>query len=128
MANCKKDTPNTVLNGGALSKTIKFSTDRKQVRFLEITNLSEICTNNIDSSQFLGVKIVNNELVFTDAISGLTHDASSNISNNPSIALAMIGGGATVGIIGVDDLDLGFSAPQVNVRYDTTTNSIKFQY
>lgn len=126
MSSCKKDTNIPLLDGGGLLvKNIKFSTDRKEVNVYQTGDLQTVCTNDIDLSTFLGVKIVGSNLVFTDAISGLNTNLSSDVSNNPVVRIILVGG--VLSIIGVDDVSIGFSVPQMNVRYDSATNSVKFQ-
>ncbi|GEM_PF-5674243 len=126
MANCRKDINIALLDGGsALIKNIKFTTDRKEILVFQLGNLTVECTNDINSSVFLGVKIVNNHLVFTDAIAGLNTDISSDVSDNPTIIVTMNAG---VMNIGIDDTEMGYtSVSQLNVRYDAASDSVKFQ-
>lgn len=126
MANCRKDTSIALLDGGsALIKNIKFTTDRKEIHVFQLGNLTVECTNDINSNDFLGVKIVDNHLVFTDAISGLNTDISSDVSDDPIITVTMNGG---VMNIGIDDTEMEYtSVSQLNVRYDAASDSVKFQ-
>ncbi len=126
MAICTKNTNIPLLAGSIQIRNIKFTADRKTIQVLMTGTGSVECTNDIDTAAFLGVKIVNNNLVFTDAISGLNNNITSNVSDNPSISIApVIGGG--LNIIGIDDTGSGFSVPQINVRYDSATNSVRYQ-
>jgi hypothetical protein len=126
MSSCRKNTAITLVGGGSLLiKNFKFSSDRTEVIVFNTGDLTNHCNSDINSSDYLGVKIENNELVFTDAISGLTTNITSGVGNNPTIAISQNGG--TLSVIGVDDIGMGFSVPQLNVRYDSATNSVKFQ-
>ena len=127
MSACRKDTNIPLLNEGSmLARKIRFTSDRKTIELNLLGSPSTLeCTNDIDSSAYLGVKIQGNNLVFTDAISGLTTDLSSPVSDNPLVSIAQSGG--VLSIIGLDDTDMGFSVPQMNVRYDAPSNSVKFQ-
>ncbi len=125
MANCRKDTSIALLDGGsALIKNIKFTTDRKEIHVFQLGDQTVECTNDINSSVFLGVKIVDNHLVFTDAISGLNTDISSDVSDDPLIIVKMSGG---VLNIGIEDTGMGYTVSQLNVRYDAASDSVKFQ-
>lgn len=126
MADCKKDTNIPLLNGSLLTRKIRFTNDRKIIELVLLDPTSVECTNNIDSSSYLGIKIQGNNLVFTNAINGLTTNLSSNVSDNPLISIVLSGGGV-LSVIGVDDGTLSFSVTQLNVRYDASTNSVKFQ-
>ncbi len=126
MADCTKNNNYALLNGGTQIRNLKFSTDRTETQLI-LTGFSTVeCTRNINSGSFLGVKIVNDNLVFTDPIQGLTTNMSMAISNNPTINIGPDGKGV-LAIIGVDDVNSGFTVPQMNVRYDAATNSVKFQ-
>lgn len=126
MADCKKDTNIPLLNGSLLMREIRFTSDRKTIELVLLDPTSVECTNNIDSSNYLGIKIQGNNLVFTNAINGLTTNLSSKVSDNPLISIVLSGGGV-LSVIGVDDATLSFSVTQLNVRYDASTNSVKFQ-
>ncbi len=126
MAECKKDTNIPLLNGSLLIRKIRFTSDRKTIELVLLDPSGVECTNNIDSSSYLGIKIQGNNLVFTNAINGLTTNLSSNVSDNPLISIVLSGGGV-LSVIGVDDGTLSFSVTQLNVRYDASTNSVKFQ-
>lgn len=126
MADCKKDTNIPLLNGSLLTRKIRFTSDRKIIELVLLDPTGVECTNNIDSSSYLGIKIQGNNLVFTNAINGLTTNLSSNVSDNPLISIVLSGGGV-LSVIGVDDSTLSFSVTQLNVRYDASTNSVKFQ-
>jgi hypothetical protein len=126
MADCTKNNNYALLNGGAQIRNIKFSTSRTETQLIQVSDGSVECTRNIDSGTYLGVKIVNNNLVFTDPIPGLTTNMAMLVSNNPTIKIAAAGIGV-LAIIGVDDVTNSFSVPQMNVRYDAATNSVRFQ-
>ncbi len=126
MADCKKDTNIPLLNGSLLMRKIRFTSDRKTIELVLLDPTGVECTNNIDSNSYLGIKIQGNNLVFTNAINGLTTNLSSNVSDNPLISIVLSGGGV-LSVIGVDDGTLSFSVTQLNVRYDASTNSVKFQ-
>jgi hypothetical protein len=126
MADCKKDTNIPLLNGSLLMRKIRFTSDRKTIELVLLDPTGVECTNNIDSNGYLGIKIQGNNLVFTNAINGLTTNLYSNVSDNPLISIVLSGGGV-LSVIGVDDGTLSFSVTQLNVRYDASTNSVKFQ-
>ena len=115
----------SLLAGSIQIRNIKFTADRKTIQVFLTDTLSVECTRDIDSAGFLGVKIVNDNLVFTDAISGLNTNFSLKVSDNPPISIGPAVGG--LNIIGIDDTGTGFSVPQINVRFDSATNSVKFQ-
>ncbi|MCF8247897.1 MAG: hypothetical protein K9J37_22250 [Saprospiraceae bacterium] len=123
MTACKKDKTIPLLDGSAnLIRQIRFTSNRKS---LELILTAVECTNDIDSGAYLGVKIQGNDLVFTTAISGLTTNHSSAVSDNPLVSIS--NAASTLNIIGVDDNTMNFSVTQMNVRYDVATNSVKFQ-
>ncbi|MBK8563150.1 MAG: hypothetical protein IPN76_07310 [Saprospiraceae bacterium] len=126
MADCSKNNNFSLLNGGTQIRNIKFNTDRTEMQLIDIVNASVECTRNINSGSFLGVKIVNNNLVFTDAIQGLNTSMTMLVADNPTIKIAAAGIGV-LAIIGIDEINNGFTVPQMNVRYDAATNSVKFQ-
>ncbi len=126
MADCKKDTNIPLLNGSLLMRKIRFTSDRKTIELVLLDPTGIECTNDIDSSNYLGIKIQGNNLVFTNAINGLTTNLSSDVSDNPLISIVLSGGGV-LSVIGIDDGTLSFSVTQLNVRYDASTNSVKFQ-
>lgn len=127
MSDCKKDTAISILGlGGTIAKNIRLTNDRKTIELYSVDNLSVVCTMNIDSSTFLGIKIVSNELVYTDSISNLSGELNSPLSNNPLVSLGFSGG--VLNIIGAEDISAGFTASQVNIRYDASTNSVIFEY
>jgi hypothetical protein len=126
MADCSKNNNFSLLNGGTQIRNIKFNTDRTEMQLIDIVNASVECTRNINSGSFLGVKIVNNNLVFTDAIAGLNTNMTMYVADNPTIKIAATGIGV-LSIIGIEDINNGFTVPQMNVRYDAATNSVKFQ-
>ena len=125
MPNCSKDTSIPLLGiGNVQVKNIKFSTDWKAVEVYQI-GAAVFCTSDIEADVYLGAKIVNNELVFTDAISGLTTNINSTVANHPAITINFVGG--VLNIIGIDDTGSGFTVTKMNVRYDSATRSVKFQ-
>lgn len=126
MANCSPNTDFPLLDSrGQQIRNIRFSNDRKTIEVLLNGNASPECTTNIDAAGFIGVKIENNNLVFTSAFSGLITDITASVSiTNPTVAINLVSG---VCIIGIDDISNGYSAPKMNVRYDAATNSVKFQ-
>ena len=126
MADCSKNNNFSLLNGGTQIRNIKFNTDRTEMQLIDIVNASVECTRTINSGSFLGVKIVNNNLVFTDAIQGLNTSMTMLVADNPTIKIAAAGIGV-LAIIGIDEINNGFTVPQMNVRYDAATNSVKFQ-
>jgi hypothetical protein len=126
MADCSKNNNYPLLSTGSLTRNIRFTTNRKVIEMILTSNNSVECTRNIDSNAFLGVKIVNNNLVYTDAILGLSTGITMDVSKNPLIRIEQ-GLGGVLNIIGVDDTETSFSVPQLNVRYDAATNTIRFQ-
>ncbi len=126
MAACSLNSNYSLLNGGAQIRNIRFNNGRTETELIDTTNSSVECTRNIDSGSFLGVKIVNNNLVFMAPISGLSTNMTMLVSNNPIIRIAATGIGV-LAIIGIDDMTNGFTVPQMNVRYDAATNSVRFQ-
>ncbi|MBI1224765.1 MAG: hypothetical protein GC192_05975 [Bacteroidetes bacterium] len=126
MTNCKKNAAITLLGAGSLlEKNIRFSTDFKEVELYEIVGGAIQCINDINSNDFLGINIVNNELFFTASISGLNTNISFELSNNPLIKIKDVSG--ALEIIGIDDINTGFAVQQVNVRFDGTASTIEFQ-
>jgi hypothetical protein len=126
MADCTKNNNYALLNSGTQIRNLRFNTDRTQTQLI-LTGFSTIeCTRNINAASFLGVQIVNDNLVFTDPIQGLTTNMNMPVSNNPTITIARDEKGV-LAIIGVDDTTIGFTVPQMNVRYDAATNSVQFQ-
>lgn len=117
MSECKKNTDIPLLGQGNVQvKNIRFASDKKTIEVFNVDNLSIVCTMNLDSTVFVGVKIVNNNLIYTEPISNLAEEESSSIANNPAISINFVGG--VLNIIGADDTSLGFTCSQVNVRYD----------
>jgi hypothetical protein len=126
MATCSNNTDFLLIDtGGAQVRDIKFTADRQTIEVWQIGISPAECTTPINSGTYVGVKIVRNNLVFTAPISGLTTNISSSLASNPSISIGVSGGVAS--IIGVDDIGSGFTVPQMNVRFDSLTNSVKFQ-
>lgn len=126
MASCIKDTEIQVLGPeNTLVKGIKFSNAKTQVILFRISDGSELCSNGIDSSAFLGIELVNDKLVFTNEISGLSTCKSFSLSTNPLVLLLKTD--STLHIIGIQDSEVSFVVPKMNVRYDAASNSIKFQ-
>ena len=126
MTNCKKNTAIPLLGAGSVQvKNIQFSSNKNEVQVYQIDNLAIQCINDIDSADYLGVKIVNDELVFTDVISGLNTNIFSANGNNPRINITLSGG--ILKIIGVDDNGMGFAVTQMNVRYDSAASGVRFQ-
>lgn len=126
MSNCTKNTNYSLLNGGGLQiRSIKFSNDRKEVQLVMTSDGSLECTRDIDDVDYLGISVVNNVLVFSDAINGLGTDFTVDVADNPLIKIEPING--VLHIIGVDDVTNGFSVRQMNVRYDSGTNTVQFQ-
>jgi hypothetical protein len=126
MADCTKNNNYALLNGGTQIRNLRFSTDRTETQLI-LTGFSTVeCTRNINGASFLGVQIVNDNLVFTDPIQGLTTTMNMAVSNNPTINIAPDRKGV-LAIIGVDETSNSFTVPQMNVRYDAATNSVQFQ-
>ncbi len=126
MADCSKNNNYPLLSTGSLIRNIRFTTNRKVIEMILTSDGSVECTRNIDSNAFLGVKIVNNNLVYTDAIIGLSTSITMEVSRNPVIKIEQ-GTGGVLNIIGIDDAENNFSVPQLNVRYDAATDTIRFQ-
>ncbi len=125
MADCSKNTNYPLLSSGALTRNIKFNADKSEIQMFTTSNGSVECTRDIDSNAFLGVKIVNGNLVYTDAIMGLSTSITMNVDRNPVLKIELNGG--VLSIIGIDDVENGFTVPQANVRFDAATNTVRFQ-
>ena len=126
MSDCTKNNTYSLLNGGGLQiRSIKFNNDRTVIQLVSISNGAIECTRDIDDDVYLGISIVNNDLVFSDAISGLSTDLTMEVTDNPLITIQPVSG--VLNIIGVDDVVGGFTTRQVNVRYDSGTNTVQFQ-
>lgn len=126
MANCTKDTEIQVLGaGGTLIKNIRLSNDQQRIVLFRISDGTEICSNSIDSSAYLGVELVNEQLIFRDAISGLNGNNSFILPSDVLIELKKTD--SSLYIIGVEDDNVSFVVPKMNIRYDASTNSIQFQ-
>jgi hypothetical protein len=123
MTNIRKDTAIQVLGSESnLVKSIKLSNDKKQIVLYQTSDGSELGTIDIDSSS-LGIELINQELYFRDAFSGL--GTNGTLSIGPDVQLLQTDG--SLHIIGIDDTEINFAAPKTNVRYDAATNSIKYQ-
>lgn len=125
MANCVQNTGIVILNSSILVKNIKFASNWNEVALYDISSGTTQCSNDINSIAYFGISIVNNELVFSNAFPGLGTNINSPVSANPVIKIGKPNG--ALEIIGIDDSGMGFSVTRVNVRYDSSTNSIKFQ-
>ena len=126
MADCRKNNNYPLIGTSALIRNICFDASRKEVQLIDASTGAVECTRNIDSAAYLGVKIVGGNLVYADAIAGLPTSMTMAVGNNPTITITQ-GMSGILNIIGVDDINNGFSVPQINVRYDAATNSVKFQ-
>lgn len=125
MANCALNTGITILNGSALTKNIKFSSNWQEILLNDTSTGTAICNNAINSNDFFGISIVNNELVFSAAISGLSTNINSPTSAIPRVSISNSSG--VLAVIGMDDVGMGFAVSRVNVRFDAATSSVKFQ-
>ena len=126
MAACSVDSNYPLLDGqGTRIRDIQFSSNFEAIEVLTLPGTSVECDVSINVRGYVGVKIVNNNLVFTTAINGLNTNISSSLDDHPNLSIKLSGG--VLSIIGVDDITDGVAVPEMNVMFDSATGSLKFQ-